>query len=71
MKWECLQALSDMRKGRGKKSKGVYGFSNQGYVTFSNEKNSLNNKLKFGRFYINHGFGQSSKIFISNYSRPF
>ena len=36
----------DMRKGRGKKVKGVYGFSNQGYVTFSNEKNSLNNKLK-------------------------
>ena len=61
----------DMRKGRGKKVKGVYGFSNQGYITFSNEKNSLKNKLKFGRFYINHGFGQTSKIFISNHSRPF
>lgn len=62
---------NDMARGRGKKVKGVYGFANQGYVKFKNKNKILRHNVTIGRAYIDHGFGKSARLLVSNWSRPF
>ena len=50
---------------------GKYGYSNQGYIQFDSNSDVLKHKVIFGRAYIDHGFGKSCKILVSNWSRPF
>ncbi len=68
----CLSSNQDeMIRGSGKKVLGKYGYSNQGYIQFDLKSDELNHKVIFGRAYIDHGFGKSCKILVSNWSRPF
>ena len=68
----CLSNnAEDMERGRGKKVKGIYGFSNQGYIIFQKKSLELNNEFIFGRAYIEHGFSDFSSLLISKWSRPF
>ena len=62
----------DMMRGSGKKVKGVYGFSNQGYVRFFKRSDELlKHEFTFGRAYVEHGFSKFNKLLISRWSRPF
>ena len=61
----------NMIKGSRKKVNGIYGYSNQGYIKFFKKSNNLNNTFVLGRAYIDHGYGKSAKLMVSNWSRPF
>ena len=68
----CLsREEASMKRGSGKKVKGIYGFSNQGYIRISHNKNILKHNFTYGRAYVEHGFGKSGQLLISKWSRPF
>tara|TARA_Y100001970_G_scaffold289507_1_gene420117 strand:- start:3631 stop:4761 length:1131 start_codon:yes stop_codon:yes gene_type:complete len=68
----CMSSnAQDMDRGRGKKVGGIYGFANQGYVQFMKVQNNLEHRITIGRAYLEHGFGKSSRLLVSKWSRPF
>jgi len=60
-----------IKKGGGKKIKGFYGYSNIGYIEYEAILGLLENKWRYGRSYLDHGFSQMSNLLISKDSRPF
>lgn len=58
-------------KGGGKQVKGIYGYTHEGYISYSKSLGALNHEFLFGRTFLEHGFGNVSDLLISTDSRPF
>lgn len=58
-------------KGSNKKVKGLYGFNNKAYVRLKGSYEKFAYSLLLGREYLQIGYSNLNKIFISNSSRPF
>ena len=46
-------------------------YTNQAYIKYINNLDSLNISFKLGRDFLIEGYGNSAKLFFSDYSRPF
>ena len=46
-------------------------YTNQAYFKYSNSLDSLSFSFKLGRDFLIEGYGNTAKLFFSNYSRPF
>ena len=59
------------KKGGGKKVKGFYGYTNIGYLSLNFNTKGLSHKIKYGRYFVDHGFSKVGDLLISKDSRPF
>jgi len=59
------------KKGGGKKIKGFFGYTNQGYLEYQNEIGLLQNKWVYGRYYLKNGFSKMGDLLVSKDSRSF
>jgi len=63
--WEAVS------KGGGKRVKGIYGYTHEGYISYSKISGGLSHQWLYGRTFLDHGFGKMSGLLISRDSRPF
>ena len=61
----------ELDKGFVRTIKDVSMYTNQAYLRFSNKISSLDYALKIGRDFLVEGYGIGSKLFFSDFSRPF
>ena len=62
---------SEAERGFVRTIKDVTMYTNQAYLKYSSGFNELQYSLKIGRDFLTKGFGYGSKIFFSDFSRPF
>ena len=62
---------NEANRGFVRTIKNVTMYTNQAYLKFRNSLDSLSYSFKIGRDFLIEGFGNSSNIFFSDFSRPF
>jgi len=58
-------------RGGGKKVKGFYGYTRQGYLRWDRTGSVLQQNVIVGRAPLSVGYGKGAHLFISDWSRPF
>ena len=61
----------EAKRGFVRTIKNVTMYTNQAYFKYSNSLDSLSFSFKLGRDFLIEGYGNTAKLFFSNYSRPF
>ena len=62
---------NEAKRGFVRTIKNVTLYTNQAYFKYTNSLDSLNISFKLGRDFLIEGYGNSAKLFFSDYSRPF
>ena len=63
--------MQELKRGFVRTIKDVSMYTNQAYLKYSNDISDLKNSIKIGRDFLTEGYGIGSKLFFSDYSRPF
>ena len=62
---------NEAKRGYVRTIKNISMYTNQAYINFYNYSNYLGYSFKVGRDFLIEGFGNSAKVFFSDFSRPF